>query len=235
MSALADLAHPFSRFLANTDTAGHAVPLVGALPMATNRRRRACARRSRRPDARDPATVTLKDPDFPDATDGLGWLESGNDLALQTVTVTPDIFQRAIVYYRPPAVFVRMLIALMTSRDWTAPSSCRSSSPALEVEPSAFSCDGRQYSLFMACSHDEDVERAAAARTGGGLPVAYAPTKGFDGRFDVFAVGNPNVSGTVVEEAAAVKEQIKLSSRPCRYRVMQSAASMSSATAWDRW
>lgn len=211
-SALAESTHPLSRFLANTDDAGHAIPLKGAVTdgdeLGAGGRIRVEIEGLR---ANVDATVTLKDPDFPDATDGLGWLESGDNLALQTVTVTFDSSQRAVVYYRPPAVFVRdahrAVDIAKQERAVTVsivqPGVGGGRKRILLRRPPVFLVHG----LFSTTKTWNDLQPLVPA---GGLLPGFASTAGFDGRFDVFAVGTPNAHGTIADESKNVRAQMKL-------------------------
>ena len=125
--------------------------------------------------------------------------------------MTPDIFQRAIVYYRPPAVFVRdahraddiARLDRAVKLSIVQPGVGGGAKRILLRRPPVFLVHG----LFSTTKTWNELQPLVPE---GGLPVAYAPTKGFDGRFDVFAVGNPNVRDGC-RGGNGVKEQIKLS------------------------
>jgi pimeloyl-ACP methyl ester carboxylesterase len=208
-SALADLHHPFSRFLANQDDAGHDLPLIGAVTDGDENGGGARIRvEVDRLTPGAPVTITLKDPDIPDATDGLGWLEFGDQIALQSVTATPGL-DRLVLYYRPPAVFVRDGHRVEDSAKQERTVKLSLVQPGgggvkriLLRRPPVLLVHG----LFSNTRTWNDLQPLVPP---GGLTPGYTPTKGFDGRFDLMAAGSTTMHGTIAEEAAALKSQIK--------------------------
>ncbi|HXH06727.1 MAG TPA: PKD domain-containing protein, partial [Vicinamibacterales bacterium] len=210
-SPLREPTHPFSRFLANHDDEGKEVPLIGAVTDGSQDgaggRMRVVIRRLK-PGI--PVDISIADGELTGIVDGVGWLEHGDQVAVLRLTgIMPDGFGEATVYYTPPPVFVREQhkqhdlarqerhVTLTVSQN-TVGTTHR---PILLRRPPVFLVHG----LF---SETNTWNRLQPLVPPSGVSLGAIP--GYDGRFDLFAIGSRFASATFAREAEALKADIRL-------------------------
>ncbi|HWQ00461.1 MAG TPA: Ig-like domain-containing protein [Vicinamibacterales bacterium] len=209
-SPLREPTHPFSRFLANHDDHGKDVPLIGAV---TDGSQDGAGGRLRivikqlKPGI--PVDVSIADGELTGVVDGVGWLEHQEQVAVLELTgIMPDAFGEATVYYTPPPVFVReqhrqhdlarqeRRVILTVSQNTVG----RTQRPIVLRRPPVFLVHGL-------LSQTDTWNRFQPLVPSSGVSLSAIP--GYDGRFDLFAIGSPFASATFAREAEAIKAAIK--------------------------
>jgi hypothetical protein len=211
---LSDIQHPLSRFHANHDsTDGHSLPLIGAVTDGGGPLRvRIDGLR-----AFTAATILVGDGELPDVTDGVGSFTSDHVLQM---TLNPDSAGHAEVDYYPPPVFVRdghrsndfaktQRVAKITVLQTGLGSTTQR---VVLRRPPVFLVHG-----LFAARHRVDAFHPGAwdqfqplVPPAGFVSGDYTvPVAGFDGRFDLFAVGESIATSRFADGAATVQFQIK--------------------------
>jgi pimeloyl-ACP methyl ester carboxylesterase len=212
-SPLADSDHPWSRYyLANSSRTGEERPIVGATTDGTPRSVR-IEISGLKPN--QPVDLLLDDAEpalSGRARTGIGRLEGG--LADWVTSVLADDLGRATVYYTPPAVFIRegyvrwdfykheRLVRLTVHQQDVGTTTTH----IVLRRPPVFLVHG----LFG----DIDVFDQFEPLVPAGQPaVAYQVRKGFDGRFDLFNVGESAATSDFATGAQVLTEDIANSLR----------------------
>ena len=209
-SPLREPTHPFSRFAANHDDDGRDVPLIGSVTDGDEAggggRLRVLIKRLKPGIAID---VAIADAELAGVSDGIGWLEHGEQAAVLNVSgVMPDIFGEATVYYTPPPVFVR---DAHTEEDFgKVERRVKLSVTQNTVGVTVHGIVLRRPPVFLVhglFSRKETWDNFQPLVPAGDLgPGSF---KGFDGRFDVFRLGTLFASDRFAKGADELKFQMK--------------------------
>ena len=224
-SPLSAPTHPWSRVALHFDEQGQSVPVIGTVtdgdPEGGDGRLRI---RIRRLTPGIPARISLEDGELAGVVDGIGRLEfeAGTATWITEPTVAEVIPQldEVVIYYRPPPAFVREA-HFEADAGWPASEFRKERNVRLVVTQTGIGAAQRLIKLrrppvFLV--HGLFAKRATWSDfqplvPSAGIPATFTHVEGFDGRFDLFAVGNPGATGTFAEEAAAVRDQIGMSIR----------------------
>lgn len=209
-SPLAESSHPFTRVSTNTDPrTGQSMPLVGAVTDGDDQDGGGRIRISiDRLIPEQPATVIVGDAELPNVTDGVGTLTTDH---LLQATITPDSAGHAELSYYPPAVFVRdahrvddfpktQRLAKVTVIQENLGSTTRT---IILRRPPVFLVHG-----LFSNRHAWDDFQPLVPSDGVGLDFGRA-VRGFDGRFDVFAVGAPAATDSFASLSTELRLDIK--------------------------
>ncbi len=225
-SPLAAADHPFTRVATNTATNGSSLSLVGAVTDGdslddTNANggglgggRIRISIDGLKPDR--PATILVADAELGGVTDGVGTLTPQHTLR---ATLQPDITGHATVDYFPPAVFVREAhraddfskverIAKVTVAQIDYGSTTRRirlRRPPVFLVHGLFATRGRVDLLRAGWDNFQPL----VPPTGVAAHDPGASVPGFDGRFDVFAVGKDFPSESFATLAPMLRNDIK--------------------------
>lgn len=220
-SALADPQHPLSRFLANHDEAGRDLDIRGAVTDGDEQGGGARIRVEVTHLVPGAAEVGIGDGDLPGVVDDIGRLQAADGSRLPAAANQPandlggvvqaDASGRAVFYYRPPATFVRDahraedLARLERTVRLHVRQGVKSSFRRVVLHrPPVFLVHG----LLSTRGTWNEFQPLVPSS---GLATYLTSVAGFDGRFDVFAVGTPFASATMQQESAAVRDQIRAS------------------------
>jgi PKD repeat protein len=209
-SPLAAADHPFSRVAVNTGQDGHSLSLVGATTDGDDENGGAHIRvviDGLKADR--PAIILVADGELPGVTDGVGVLTA--DRTLQT-TVQPDITGHAEVDYFAPPVFVRDAHRAddfpkieRIAKIVVAQTDYGSTTRLVRLRrPPVFLAHG----LFSKRAAWNDFQPLVPP-TGVAAFASSVPVPGFDGRFDVFAVGRDHPTDPFAVLAPALRGDIK--------------------------
>jgi pimeloyl-ACP methyl ester carboxylesterase len=212
-SPLAEPGHPFSRVSANRDEQQQEISLVGATtdgdPLGGGGRVRVEID-GLRPDTE--ATVSLVDLDLPNATDGLGWLQQDGDATTDPVVVTPGITGHVELLYVPPSDFVRDLHRAEDVQKTERRVGIRVTQTAVGSSLRQVVLRRPPVFLVHGLLSDRDTwNKLQPLVPSSGVGNRFAAVKGFDGRFDLFAVGSPFAGKKLAEEMDFLKTDIRLS------------------------
>ena len=224
-SPLSAPTHPWSRVALHFDEQGQPVPVIGTVtdgdPEGGDGRLRI---RIRRLTPGMPVRIPLEDGELAGVVDGIGRLEfeTGTATWINEPTVAEVIPQldEAVIYYRPPPAFVREA-HFEADAGWPASEFKKERNVRLVVTQTGIGAAQRLiklrrppvflvHGLFAKRATWSDFQPLVPST---GIPATFTHVEGFDGRFDLFAVGNPGATGTFAEEAAAVRDQIGMSIR----------------------
>jgi PKD repeat protein len=225
-SPLAAADHPFTRIATNTASDGSSLPLVGAVTdgdsltdvvpggTAEGGGHIRISIDGLKPDR--PATILVADAELSGVTDGVGTLTPQHTL---TTTLQPDITGHATVDYFPPSVFVREAhraddfskierIAKVTVAQTGYGSTTRRirlRRPPVFLVHGLFATRGRVDLLRAGWDNFQPL----VPPTGVAPHDSGASVPGFDGRFDVFAVGKDFPSEPFATLAPMLRNDIK--------------------------
>jgi PKD repeat protein len=221
-SPLDDITHPFTRTTTHLNSRGEEIPIRGAVTDGDDhegggRIRIEIARLT--PDT--PATVQLGDAELAGVTDGVGSLTTDASPTTHALTaaVMADSSGLAHLYYYPPSVFVRdghraddfnkkgRLAQVVVSQ-----SGVGSTTRTIALRrPPVFLVHG-----LLGTRNQVDLLRVGwddfqplVPPSGVSVDASF-PVSGFDGRFDVFAVGTPFPSAPLSKLTPDLQLQIKL-------------------------
>ncbi len=202
-SKLNDNAHSLSRWLLMHDSRANDKEIVGAVTDGDDTGGGARIRiEIEGLNTSKSATVTLQDGDLDNVTDGVGTIYSGSFVKNQySVTVTPNTLGKATVYFTPPGFFERNAYK-KEDTGWPASYSKVERSVRVRVKQTDVGRSTKQIKLRrppVMLVHGLWGNRTVwkdfqPLVPDSGVGDYYKPVKGFDGRFDVFAVGTPSAS-----------------------------------------
>ena len=202
-SKLNDNAHSLSRWLLMHDSSANDKEIVGAVTDGDDTGGGARIRiEIEGLNTSKSATVTLQDGDLDNVTDGVGTIYSGSFVKNQySVTVSPNILGKATVYFTPPGFFERNAYK-KEDTGWPASYSKVERSVRVRVKQTDVGRSTKQIKLRrppVMLVHGLWGNRTVwkdfqPLVPDSGVGDYYKPVKGFDGRFDVFAVGTPSAS-----------------------------------------
>ncbi|MGE5245125.1 MAG: PKD domain-containing protein [Betaproteobacteria bacterium] len=220
-SPLADADHPFTRISTDTNSQGQPVPLRGAVTDGDDHEGGGRIRiKIDRLDPSKDATVVLADAELPNVTDGVGSLTTDANPTAHVLqaTVTPDGTGHAELYYYPPPVFVREAhraddfkkkerLAQVTVFQANVGSTTRAivlRRPPVFLVHGLFGTRDQVDLLRAGWDNFQPLVPPSGLSTDASFPVA-----GFDGRFDVFAVGEPFPTASFAKLAPELRLDIK--------------------------
>jgi pimeloyl-ACP methyl ester carboxylesterase len=214
-SPLNVLGHPFTRYHLAHDQRNQDIPVLGATTDGDDSGGGARLRivvRGLTPNAA--AQVSLVDADVSGATDGIGRLVDSSNAPVSAVTANGQ--GEATVYYVPPSVFVReahnaadhgwpaMFLKKERNVTFTVTQAGQNGGQSRRNivlrRPPVFLIHG----LFSTADSWKDFQPLVPENL-----TSFAAFEGFDGRFDVFAIGGPYATAPFAEGAAGIQAQMK--------------------------